>query len=60
MFISVFENRFSSNNTAQLVRVWRKTGNPRAPLTAIWLTPAQATSLTATDTATEGGLRLCA
>jgi hypothetical protein len=59
MFFSIFNNR-TRNNTTQLVRVWRATGNPRTPLAAVWLTPAQAATLTAADTATEGGLRLCA
>jgi hypothetical protein len=59
MFFSIFNNRFSTN-TMPLVRIWRKTGNPRSPLAAIWLTTAQAATLNATETATEGGLRLCA
>jgi hypothetical protein len=59
MFFSIFNNCFSTN-TMPLVRIWRKTGNPRAPLAAIWLTTAQAATLNATETATEGGLRLCA
>lgn len=58
MFFTLFNTR--TRNTTQLIRVWRATGNPRTPLTAIWLTPAQAAALRSNDTATEEALRRCA
>ena len=47
---------FWTTLNTRLIRVWRPTGNPAAPLAAVWLTAAQAATLTTT----EGGLRRCA
>lgn len=53
----------TTRRTAMLVQVWRCTGDPRMPLTCVWVQGETAKlRLTSADSSSDetGGLRLCA